>query len=93
VAVDYFIVLLPTTLFLGRALRERRGTERELQGILGVAGADLKRPLYIVQNKAAISFGMSELQFSGQNQAAMLLKTKAQCKSYSKLRCHALSMV
>ena len=40
-----------------------------------------------------MSFGMSELQFSGQNEAAILLKTKAQCKSYSKLRCHALSMI
>jgi len=40
-----------------------------------------------------MSFGMSELQFSGQNQAAMLLKTKAQCKSYSKLRCRPLSMI
>ena len=86
------------------ALQETRAAELQTNSALprslprggpGPAGqprADLQRPLYIYENKAAMSFRMSELQFSGQNEAAMLLKTKAQCKSYSKLRCHALSM-
>ena len=77
----------------------KRGIKTRVTRCLG-AGQDLpdslaqtsSAPLYIYENKAAMSFGMSELQFSGQNQAAILLKTKAQCKSYSKLRCHALSM-
>ena len=69
----------------------KAGADHRHSGIGGET-APHQRPLYIYENKAAMSFGMSELQFSGQNEAAMSLKIKVLIKNSAKLGCPSFSI-